>query len=123
VLSSKDPIFKKRERTSSESFLKISTPRAGSQTRPNLRCIAIGDESAGELGPAEESAVSFEIERSSPGTDFADGILGCRCTPTDDTVVIELGPFGGEEPFGGVPRFSGLATPGDDLGDRNLGGE
>ena len=48
------------ERTSSEPFLKISTPRAGSQTRVDL----IGVEAiSGEGGPTEEdTAVSFEAD-------------------------------------------------------------
>lgn len=90
----------------------MSTPRAGSQTRPGLRCATIGDPSTGELGPAEEIAVSFDIDRARTGTDFADGVVGSKCTPTEDTVVMTAGPFGEGVLFG-------LAAPGGD----DFGGE
>ena len=66
--SSHEPIFRNRVRTSSDPFLKISTPRAGSHTLPPARRTGRG--SSGEIGGPTldgEDAVSLENVREIDG--------------------------------------------------------
>lgn len=82
------------ESTSSEPFLKISTPRAGSQTRVDFT----GDAISGEGGPTDEdSAVSFDADLARAGTDRS-VVSGdnTRCLTGDEVPERRRGVWTGE---------------------------
>jgi len=84
------------ERTSSEPFLNISTPRAGSQTRVDLMGVVV---MSGEGGPTDEdSAVSFEADLARTGTDRIDSVSGdnTRSLTGDDVPERRRGVWTGE---------------------------
>ena len=98
------------ERTSSDPFLKISTPRAGSQTRVDL--VGVGAIS-GEGGPTDEdSAVSFDADLARAGTVRMDSVSGdnMRSLTGDDVPERRRGVWTGEyagDIMGGVLPFGG----------------
>lgn len=84
------------DRTSSEPFLKISTPRAGSQTRVDLPGGVV---ISGEGGPTEEdSAVSFDADLARAGTVRIDSVSGdnTRSLTGDDVPERRCGVWTGE---------------------------
>ena len=84
------------ERTSSEPFLKISTPRAGSQTRVDLAGV---EAISGEGGPTDEDrAVSFDADLVRVGTGRIDVVSGdnTRCLTGDDVLGRRRGVWIGE---------------------------
>lgn len=98
------------ERTSSEPFLKISTPRAGSQTRVDLTGV---EATSGEGGPTdEESAVSFDADLAKAGTERIDVVNGdnTRSLTGDDLPERRRGVWTGEyfgDMMGDVLSFGG----------------
>ena len=98
--------------------MKTSTPVAGFHDRPaGLRDGNKGDESAGEIGPIVESAVSVDDARViGPGSGISDGILEapvCIFWITGLVSVAEEGvcvPVCVGEPCGGV-RAVGDSNP------------
>lgn len=116
------------ERTSSEPFLKISTPRAGSQTRVDLRGLVV---MSGEGGPTDEdSAVSFDADLARPGTDRIDNVSGdnTRSLTGDDVLGRLRGVWTGEyfgDITGDVLLLGGERVRGDisTRGERMRGGE
>jgi len=84
------------ERTSSDPFLKISTPRAGSQTRVDLTGV---EAVSGEGGPTDDdSAVSFDADLARAGTDRIDVVRGdnTRCLTGDEVPERRRGVWIGE---------------------------
>jgi hypothetical protein len=90
------------ERTSSEPFLKISTPRAGSHTRVGLTGV---EAVSGEGGPTDDDrAVSFDADLARAGTDRIDVVSGdnTRCLTGDDVPERRCGVWTGEYPGDGT---------------------
>jgi len=116
------------ERTSSEPFLKISTPRAGSHTRVDLTGV---EAISGEGGPTDEdSAVSFDADLARAGTERIDVINGdnIRSLTGDDVPERRRGVWTGEY-LGDMAE--GVLPPGGEYvrgeisrrGERRRGGE
>lgn len=116
------------ERTSSEPFLKISTPRAGSQTRLDLTGV---EAVSGEGGPTDDdSAVSFDADLARGGTERSDVVSGdnTRCLTGDDLPERRRGVWTGEyfgDSAGGVLSCGGEYPWGsmNTRGERMRGGE
>lgn len=116
------------ERTSSEPFLKISTPRAGSQTRLDLTGV---EAISGEGGPTDDDrAVSFDADLARTGTDRIDGVRGDNTLylTGDDAPECRRGVWIGEyfgDITGGVFTSGGEYLRGDikTRGERTSGGE
>lgn len=129
--SSRELIFRNRASTSSEPRLKISTPRAGSQTR-DAREGVLGDRpSAGDAGPRDDE-VGDSLENSGEGGDSGLGVillsalgvvsLGCpgvrggervsrepiKAEGTEDRGVDTCETAGDNKPLGSAPATTSI---------------